>query len=196
MSEEKIDTASGAAERDGYPVTVSCRELFLGFLSVGIVGFGGVMPWIRRMVVEQRRWLSEEEFLHLLSLCQLLPGANVGNFAVCLGTRFAGLRGALSAVSGLYLAPFCIVLLLAIFYSSYSHLPVVENMFRGVSAAAAGLVISMGLMIAVPVCRTVHAVAFTLLAIIGIVFLKFPLLWVIVALAPLSILTLVIAGRR
>jgi len=175
--------------------SVGCRELFIGFFSVGIVGFGGVMPWIRRMVVEQRRWLSEEEFVNLLSLCQLLPGANVGNFAVCIGSRFAGFRGAVSAVAGLYCAPFFIIIALAAFYSNFSHIPVVENMFRGISAAAAGLVIAMGIRIAMPVCRTPRAIAFTILAVAGVLVLKLSLVWVIVVLAPLSIAAVRFVGR-
>ena len=71
---------------------VTARDLFLGFLKVGIQGFGGVLPWARRMIVEERHWLSEVEFTDLLSLCQLLPGPNIVNVSVALGHRFAGLQ--------------------------------------------------------------------------------------------------------
>ncbi|MEN3930478.1 chromate transporter [Microvirga sp. W0021] len=175
---------------------VKCHELFIGFFLIGIVGFGGVMPWIRRMVVEQRRWLSEEEFINMLSICQILPGANVGNMAVCLGSRFAGIRGSVSAIAGLFTAPFFIVILFAIFYSKYAGVPFVENIFRGVSAAASGLVISMGIKIMLPVCRTPHAIIVTILAVMGITVLKLPLLWVVAILAPASILVLWLLGRR
>lgn len=196
MSEQEVPSESPASITDEAPKQVGCRELFIGFFSVGIVGFGGVMPWIRRLVVERRRWLTEEEFVNMLSICQILPGANVGNLAVCLGSRFGGLRGALSAVVGLYCAPFFIVILLAAFYSGFAHVPVVENMFRGISAAASGLVISMGIKIMLPVCRTPHAIIVTLLAIAGIVVLRLSLLWVVFILAPISILALWLLGRR
>lgn len=195
MSELQLPTDIPAIGPGSPEPSVGCKDLFFGFLSVGLVGFGGVMPWIRRMVVEQKRWLSEEEFVNLLSLCRLLPGANVGNFAVCIGSRFAGFRGAASAVAGLYCAPFCIIVALATFYSSLSHVPVFENMFRDISAAAAGLVIAMGIRIAMPVCRTPHAIVFAWLAIICVLALKIPLVWIIVMLAPLSIFT-VLLGRR
>ncbi len=174
---------------------VSCRELFMAFFSVGIIGFGGVLPWTRRMIVEQRQWLTDEEFVHMLSLCQILPGANVGNLAVCLGARFAGLRGAFSALTGLFLAPFFIVIALAAFYSHFVHVPIVENIFRGVSAAAAGLILSMGIKIMRPICRTIHAVTVALLAMMGILLFKIPLLWVVFTLAPLSIAALWLKGK-
>lgn len=175
---------------------VSCRELFVAFFGIGIIGFGGVMPWIRRLVIEQRKWLNDEEFVNLLSVCQILPGANVGNMAVTLGARFAGLRGAFSAVAGLYCAPFFIVIALAAFYTGFAHVPMVENIFRGVSAAASGLVISMGIKVAMPIWKTPLAVIVSIIAVIGIVVLKLPLLWVIAIVAPVSILILWLMGRR
>jgi len=54
--------------------TVGTSELFVGFLKIGLSGFGGVMPFARRMIVEQRRWLSELEFLDVLSLRSFCPG--------------------------------------------------------------------------------------------------------------------------
>lgn len=70
------------------PALPSLLALFLGFLSVGMYGFGGVLPWARRMVVEQRRWLTAAEFADLLGLCQFLPGGNIMNLTVAVGARF------------------------------------------------------------------------------------------------------------
>ena len=77
------------------PEPPTTAALFLGFLSIGIIGFGGVLPWARRMMVEQRRWLTPAEFTDLLGLCQFLPGPNIVNLAVALGSRFRGLPGAI-----------------------------------------------------------------------------------------------------
>src|SRR4051794_27919677 len=87
----------------------SCAELFTGFLGVGLQGFGGVMPFARRMLVEQQRWLGEREFIEVLSLSQFLPGPNIINVAVIVGRRFRGVAGAASAAFGLMLMPFLIV---------------------------------------------------------------------------------------
>ena len=72
-------------------------------------GFGGVLPWARRMLVEKRGWLAPEEFNEVISLCQFLPGPNIVNVAVCIGSRFHGARGAFVAFMGLVLAPFALV---------------------------------------------------------------------------------------
>ena len=100
------------------------------------------------MLVEERRWLNAEEFTDLLSLCQLLPGPNIVNVSVCVGARYHGVRGALAAFAGLMLAPFMIILALGTLYTQYGHLPAVSAAFRGVSAAAAGLVVAMALKMA------------------------------------------------
>src|SRR5689334_2339669 len=93
--------------------TPSRRALFVGFLIVGMQGFGGVLPFARRMLVEQRRWLSEREFIEVLSLSQFLPGPNIVNVSIIVGSRFRGPSGAAAASLGLMLMPFLIVLMLA-----------------------------------------------------------------------------------
>jgi chromate transporter len=79
-------------------------ELFAGFFVVGICGFGGVLPWARRMIVEQRRWLTPAEFTEMLGLCQFLPGGNIMNVTIVLGSRFRGIPGALACFLGLMTA--------------------------------------------------------------------------------------------
>ncbi len=67
------------------PARISTLQLFLGFLKIGLSGFGGVMPFARRMLVEEQRWLTEVEFLDVLSLSQFLPGPNVVNVSIIVG---------------------------------------------------------------------------------------------------------------
>src|SRR5258708_33900982 len=85
------------------PATVSTSELFVGFLKMGLSGFGGVMPFARRMIFEQQRWLSELEFLDVLSLPQFLPGPNIVNVSVIIGSRFQGVAGAAAAEAAVQL---------------------------------------------------------------------------------------------
>ena len=104
------NTGSGHAEKGTRgPPPPEVRELFVGFLTIGLLGLGGVLPWARRMMVEQRRWLTGPEFTDLLALCQFLPGPNIVNMSVALGNRYRGVRGAVAAISGLLLAPVVIV---------------------------------------------------------------------------------------
>jgi chromate transporter len=98
----------------------------LGFSSVGLSGFGGVLPFARRMLVEEKRWMTAEEFNTQLGLCQFLPGPNVINLAVVVGKRYQGLAGAIVAPFGLLAGPFVIVLLLALLYDRYGNLPMAQ----------------------------------------------------------------------
>jgi chromate transporter len=170
-------------------------ELFLRFTQVGVSGFGGVMPWARRMLVEERRWLNDEEFSETLSLCQLLPGPNIVNMAVCVGTRFRGARGAFGALMGLMCAPFVIVLVLGALFTRYGDIPAISAAFRGISAAAAGLVVAMGLkMAASPRLRSPMAV-FALAAFAGIALARLPLGPFLLAAIPASVASAVWRSR-
>ena len=162
-------------------------ELFLRFTQVGLSGFGGVMPFARRMLVEDRRWLSAEEFTDILSLCQLLPGPNIVNLAVCVGARYHGVRGAAAAFAGLMAAPFFIVLALGALYTQYGHLPAVSAPFRGASAAAAGLVVAMGLKMAASRRLRSGMAWFAVLTFVGIALLRLPLVVFLAGAAPLSV---------
>jgi len=124
--------------------TPSPKQLFIGFSKIGISGFGGVLPWARRSIVEQERWISSEEFNALLGICQIVPGPNIVNLAVCVGSRFAGIRGAFASVLGLMLGPSVVVILLGMLYEHYSYLPAVQGMLRGISAVGVGLIAGTG----------------------------------------------------
>lgn len=162
-------------------------ELFLRFTQVAVSGFGGVTPWSRRMLVEERRWLSPEEFTDVLSLCQLLPGPNIVNIAVCVGARFHGIRGALAAFAGLMTAPCVIVLVLGALYTEYGYLPAVSSAFRGISAAAAGLIVAMGLKMAASRRLRSAMALFAVVTFIGVALIRMPLGLILAGVAPASV---------
>ena len=165
----------------------SRRELFLGFLIVGMQGFGGVLPFARRMLVEQRRWVSEREFIEVLSLSQFLPGPNIVNVSIIVGSRFRGASGAVAAVLGLMLMPFLIVLALAALYAQFAAIEAVRGATNGVSAAATGLVIATAIKMAQPLKGVAWQIAMGVLTFVAIGLLRVPLLWALAMLAPLSI---------
>lgn len=169
------------------PPVVTRRDLFFSFLGVGLTSFGGVMPFARRMLVEQRRWLTEREFIEALSLGQMLPGPNVVNLSIMVGARFQGWSGALLAFIGLMAAPLAIILLLASFYNEFGHLKVVQRAFSGIAAATAGLVVAMGLSMAAKMPRQVRVVLVMAAAFLASGVLGLPLVGVLLVLAPISI---------
>lgn len=127
------------AELQTAPHSPSLAALFLGFSKVGLSGFGGVLPFARRMLVDERAWLSAEEFNAMLGVCQFLPGPNVVNLSVVVGARYRGVLGSLAAVTGLLLGPMLIVLLLGVLYDHFGSLPQVQSMLKGIAAAGVGL---------------------------------------------------------
>lgn len=165
----------------------SRTDLFLGFLRIGLLGFGGVAAWARRVIVEERRWLSERDYAEILGLGQILPGPNVGNAAVMIGRRFHGLAGALLATGGMYLAPLCILIALSLLYENFGQEPGVAPVMQGIAAGAAGMVIGTALKMAQRLKLTAEAVAVLLAAALAAAWLRISLPLVVAVLAPVSI---------
>ena len=168
---------------------VPLGALFAAFLKVSLfgVGGGGGLVWARRIGVEQRRWVTEQEFADIVSLCQFMPGPNIIGIAVCMGTRLRGARGTLAAVAGFLLIPWVIGFTLGVALLQHAHLPVLRNVLGGLSAAAAGLLIATGIRMLVPHRSRAAAVIFAGLAFGLMAVGKLPLLVVLFGLLPLSI---------
>ena len=110
---------------------VGLAELFTGFLSLGLMSFGGALPFARRTIVEERKWLSADEFTDLLGLCQFLPGGNVINLSVAVGMRFRGVAGAFAGILGLIAGPTLVVVALGVLYAKTQNDPRVQHLFAG-----------------------------------------------------------------
>lgn len=168
-------------------VIPTCRELFLGFLGLGMTAFGGALPLAHRMVVDRHRWLSAAEFVELLGLCQFLPGGNIINMSVALGMRFRGVKGALSAILGLIAVPSAVVVMLGVLYEHYQHDPLIRHLFAGLAAAAAGLLIQMAIKIALPLRKNLVLATLATVCFVAIAWLRIPLLWTMLVMTPVSV---------
>jgi chromate transporter len=166
----------------------SLAALFTGFFTIGLCGFGGMLPWARRMIVEQGRWMTAAEFTELLGLCQGLPGGNIINLTVAVGARFAGAPGSVVAFTGLMAAPMAVVIGLGFLYDRYRKLPVVAHGFAGLTAVASALMLAVGLKIAAPLRFRPIGVGGVLMTFVAIALLHWPLPPVLLALAAVSIL--------
>ena len=162
-------------------------ELFFAFAQLAMSGFGGVLPWAHRTLVERKAWLTQREFVDTLALGQLLPGPNIGNMAVMIGYRFAGYRGAAAAFAGLVSGPFVLMIALGMLYTSYGALPLVQQALSGMSAVAAGLVLATGFKMTGSLKRRWRPWLFTALSLAGVGALRWPLLAVVGGLAPFAI---------
>ena len=163
------------------------RALFFGMLQVALSSFGGgLSAWSQRIVVEQRRWMTNEEFITGLTVARLFPGPNQINMAVYIGARFHGLAGALLALAGMLLVPFSLLLLLGLGYF-YLHMTVaVDRVLAGVVAAAAGMALSMGFKILDEYWRDAVALGFALAVFLALAVAHLRLIPVVLVAGPLA----------
>jgi len=173
--------SSGSGDR------VQLSDLLIGFLKVSLSGFGGGLVWARRAVVEQRRWMDEQEFAETLTLCQLMPGPNIVGITVCVAAKLRGAIGAISAVAGFILVPWTVGLTIGGIVLRNAEIAVLQNILSGLSASAAGLLIGTGLRLLTPHRSRRTALLFAGLAFAGMAFTRLPLPIVLLALAPISI---------
>lgn len=145
------------------------------------------MFWSRRFIVERRRWLSEQEFVEIVALAQLLPGVNGVNLVVMIGYRFAGWAGAAASLAGFLGPPCLVVIVLGVFYESYGAVPLVQDALKGMSVVAVGLLLATGARMATVLQRRWRPWAFVVLTFSAIGLMRWPLLAVVGALAPLAI---------
>jgi chromate transporter len=131
-----------ANEAAGGPVPL--RDLALTFNRIALASFGGgLSAWSREMVVRQRHWMTDAEFLSAMTICRIFPGANQVNVAVFVGTRLRGLAGAVAATAGLIAAPLVIVLVLGALYLRFRDVAALRHILSGVTAAAVAMTFSM-----------------------------------------------------
>jgi chromate transporter len=168
---------------------VTLREIFFLFFQIGSLSFGGgLVAWIYREVVERRKWLSEAEFLSGFTLAQVLPGINMTNMAVYIGQRMRGIAGAVVGLSAMLLVPFFAVIGLISIYAEIETNTTLQSFMDGVATTAVGLFLSVGVKsLRASAAKDLLPLAFmaAVVAMVGV--LSWPLIPVILGLAPLSV---------
>ncbi|HTB00833.1 MAG TPA: chromate transporter [Bradyrhizobium sp.] len=175
--------------------SVSKRELFLGFLKIGLLGFGGIAPWARHVIIEERRWLTEKEFAAILGIGQILPGPNTMNASVMIGDRFQGIGGVLACLLGQMAMPLVIVTSLAVVYQRFATVPEVKAALIGAAAGASGLVLGTALKMAQKIKPSPLALAVGFLAFAAIGILQWPLVPVVCVVVPLGVIAAALERR-
>ncbi|MBJ8343723.1 chromate transporter [Antrihabitans sp. YC2-6] len=168
---------------------VSLVELAWTFNHIALASFGGgLSAWSLEVIVVQKKWLAEEEFLSAMTMCRILPGSNQVNLAVFTGTKLAGLRGAIAAIVGLCLVPVTIVIALAFAYFRFKEIPAVKGALHGASAAAVALTLAMVIKTGQKCLTAVVPVLFFVSAFVLNGLLRWPLMLTLAILAPLSLI--------
>ena len=175
----------------------SLAALFVCFMQVGAISFGsGMTPWIRREVVQRRMWIDDRTLLSGVALSQIAPGPNGVNLAVYVGTALRGGLGACAALGGMLAIPVVFLLAAGWLYQRAGLMPsgsVLVKALSGMGAAAIGLMLANGVRLTPRNVRGPRAWGVMVGVALAIGLLRWPLLPVLAAAIPISLL-LVLRG--
>jgi chromate transporter len=181
---DAVDAGKEAPENG----SVSLLTLFLAFLRLGCSSFGGSSAgWIYRDIVQRRRWLDDETFLAEMALGQSLPGANGVKLSVLVGRRLRGGIGAFAAPFAFLLGPFVIILVVGAIYGRLGDHKTLHAVLDGVAAAVVGLTFSTGIRSVAKGAADAISIGIALAAVLCVGILRWPMLPVMLGLAPVSI---------
>src|SRR5213596_2045162 len=140
MSPTKLDQDANASGHG-----VSQREAFRVWLRVALLSFGGPAGQIavmHRIIIEQKRWISEQRFLHALNYCMVLPGPEAQQFATFIGWLMHRTWGGIAA-GGLFVLPSVFIMIaLSWIYLAYGDVPLVAGVFYGIKPAVVAIVLA------------------------------------------------------
>lgn len=167
----------------------SLFALFVAFAKMSLAGFGGVLVWARRGIVDQHKWMTADEFNETFALCHFLPGPNIVNLTFVFGSRFRGLAGAIAAFSGLVGPPALIMVVMGALYHRYGEIEALRRVLSGVACAAIGLMLAVVFRMMTPLIKRRDVIGLLLMVavFIAIGVLRLPLAAVLLAAIPISI---------
>jgi chromate transporter len=177
------------SEVEAGPGEVSLFELAWTFNHIALASFGGgLSAWSREVLVVEKQWLGEAEFLSAMTMCRILPGANQVNMAVFAGSKMRGLPGAAAALFGLCLIPVVLIMVAGFFYFRFKEMPAVKGVLHGASAAAVALTLAMVIQTGRKCLTSLVPVLLFAAAFVLNGLLRWPLPVVLAILAPLSLI--------
>jgi chromate transporter len=170
------------------PPKVTAATIFLKFLVIGSVSFGGgIVAYLRTMLVDQTKWYTEDEFLTALELSQTLPGTNSVNMSVIVGDKFAGWPGAAAGFLGLCLPGAILAYVLAVGSESGRHNPIAHAALDGVTACAVGILTAITLKTGKKQFMSFPDVLLLGVTFVMMSFLKFKLFFIIAVMGAIAI---------
>src|SRR5260370_20470874 len=172
--------------------------LFAAFARMSLSGFGGVLAFARRGIVEQHRWITAEEFNETYALCHFLPGPNIVNLSVVFGSRFRGIAGGIAAFTGLLGPPMLIATVLAALYAHYGEIDALRRTLAGVACAAVRLLVAGVFKMMTPLIKKRDVVGLVMLAavFIAIGLVRLPLQMVLLVAIQFSLGIATLVRRR
>jgi chromate transporter len=176
---------------------VGLLTLFVAFAKMSLAGFGGVLVWARRAIVEQHRWMTADQFNETFALCHFLPGPNIVNLSVVFGARIRGIPGAIAAFTGLLGPPVLIVTGIAMLYAHYGDLESLRRTLAGISCVAVGLLFAVIARMMLPLLKKREPLGLLMMlaVFVAIGLIRWPLPTVLLVSIPVSILLTVLKRR-
>ena len=168
-------------------MTIGLKDLFFGFLKIGMMGFGGVAVVARHIIVHERRWMDDRDFVALLGFGQILPGANITNMAIILGMRHHGILGVAASIGGLLAVPLVVLMILATAYAQAASNPMVSRGIGAMASVSGGLLIGMAMKNIRRAKLDSLGIGFAVMGFVAVIVLHLPMVWVLLGLLPLSI---------
>jgi len=186
VSGEDLESGAEGARAAVKEKSVGFGEAFRFWIKLGFINFGGPAGQIsimHRELVEQKRWVSENQFLRALNFCMLLPGPEAQQLATYIGWRLYGIRGGLVAGSFFIIPSIFVLLLLSYLAVAYSDVPAVTGLLYGVGPVVGAVVLEAMLRIGRRTLNHAVLVAFAVASFIAIYFLSVPFPLVVVGAA-------------
>ncbi len=172
---------------------VSLAEAFRFWFKLGLISFGGPAGQIAMMqkeLVEKREWIEQEDFLHALNFCMLLPGPEAQQLATYIGWRLHGIKGGIVSGALFVIPSIFFLLILSFVYAAYGNVPQINAVLYGFKAVVVAIVVEAVLKIAKKSFKSIWHIVIAMSAFAAIFFLHVPFPLIVIAAAILGIFLL------
>ena len=177
-----------ASENSPATPKISLNQIFWQFFVVGAISFGGgIVAYLKELLVTRYRWVDNDEFIVMLSISQTMPGLNSVNIAILMGDRLRGALGAWVATLGLLLPGAVIVLSIGLLYDLNREHPMANHVLGGVAAAAAALLATVTWNLGERTFKKRKSLALLVLTFVLMSIVKWPLYMVLAIVLPLAL---------
>lgn len=181
----------GAAARDvrTQPTQrVSLAALFVEFLLIGAVSFGGgIVAYEKILLTEKKKWLSQDEFMAALAISQTMPGLNSVNLAILAGDKLRGTLGAFVAMLGLILPGALFVMIAGYAYTEGQDHPIVNLLLAGIAACATGLLAAITYKLGADLFKQIRPLLIIVTTFVLMSVLHLSLIWVLLIMVPVAL---------
>lgn len=192
------DPSSGAAQGATTSMNekVSLASLFVEFLFIGAVSFGGgIVAYEKILLTEKKKWLSQDEFMAALAISQTMPGLNSVNLAILAGDKLRGSLGAFFAMLGLILPGSLFVLIAGYAYKEGQDHPIVDLLLAGIAASATGLLAAITYKLGVNLFKQIRPILIIVATFVLMSVLNLSLIWVLLIMVPVALTVYIPRGN-